>query len=127
MYGGYKKRGAVFRRGYLAEYELMKMLRSKGFYVVRIPVSGQRVPCDLLCSKRGIGKFAIEVKVTKGLVVYINKDRVRSLIEFANAFDLTPIVAIKWKKRFPNTWSFYEIKNENDNRFNINDQGIKIM
>ena len=102
MIGMYRKK-AVFKKGYRAVMELVRILKDHGFYAVRIPVSGSRViPCDIIASNKE-RKYAIEVKVTTDEKIYVSKDRIRRLIEFSDYFGLDPIVAVQSKKRFHST------------------------
>jgi len=104
-------RGLAFRRGYRAEAELVELLKKMGFYAVRIPISGGRgLPCDVLAA-RGGDRRGYQVKETRSSHVYLSEEEVRELCEFCAAFNLRPLVAIKWKRpRQRSTWTVVEIE-----------------
>lgn len=100
----------AFRRGYRAEAELVETLREKGFYAVRIPVSGGRgVPCDVMAS-RGDDRRGYQVKETKSSKVYLTDDTLKELYEFCKAFKLRPLVAIRWKGGQRAAWTVVELE-----------------
>ncbi|RLF19321.1 MAG: Holliday junction resolvase [Thermoprotei archaeon] len=99
----------AFRRGYRAELELVEFLKRRGFYAVRIPVSGSKnIPCDVLAA-RGSDRRAYQVKETSKDRVYIKEEQVRRLVEFCRAFGFKPIIAVRWKGARANKWSFFEV------------------
>lgn len=101
----------AFRRGYRAEIELVSMLKSNGFYAVRLPISGGRgFPCDVLAAK-GDDRRAYQVKETKYDRIYLSKDEVEMLLNFSKAFNLKAYIAVKWKGRRKKKWTFIEVKN----------------
>lgn len=101
----------AFRRGYRAEAELVESLRKNGFYAVRIPISGGRgVPCDVIAA-RGDDRRGYQVKETRSSRVYLSGEEVKSLREFCKAFNLRPLIAIKWRRpRRRPTWTVIEIE-----------------
>ncbi|MCX8205230.1 MAG: hypothetical protein N3H31_06235 [Candidatus Nezhaarchaeota archaeon] len=100
----------AFRRGYRAETELVEALRKKGFYAVRIPISGGRgVPCDIMAAREG-DRRGYQVKETKSSRVYLSNEVVKELCGFCRAFGLRPLVAIKWKRGHQATWTVIELE-----------------
>ena len=99
----------AFRRGYQAELELVNLLVRRGFYAVRVPVSGGRgFPCDVLAAK-GEDKHAYEVKSTKEKTLYLYKKDIKSLIEFCRKFGFQAYVAVRWKYKKKNPWTFIKV------------------
>jgi Holliday junction resolvase len=99
----------AFRRGYRAELELVDLLLKEGFYTVRVPVSGGRgFPCDVLAAK-GDDKRAYEVKSTKEKVYYFYEDDIEPLLEFSKKFDFQAYIAVRWKYKKRNPWTFAEV------------------
>lgn len=99
----------AFRKGYQAELELVHLLMQKGFYAVRVPVSGgRRFPCDVLAAK-GEDKRAYEVKTTREEVLYLYEKDAKPLIEFARNFSFQAIIAVRWKYKKQNPWTFVRI------------------
>ncbi len=101
----------AFRRGYRAEAELVEALRKEGFYAVRLPISGGRgVPCDVMAA-RGDDRRGYQVKETKSSRVYLSEDELRGLCEFCKAFNLRPLLAVKWKgKHRGPSWTVVEVE-----------------
>ncbi|BAD85364.1 archaeal type Holliday junction resolvase [Thermococcus kodakarensis KOD1] len=89
-----------YRRGASAERELVKLLESKGFAVLRSAGSHK---IDLVA---GNGKeyLCIEVKSTRSRKLYLPIEDVEKLVEFAGRFGGRPVLAVK----FVNVgWRFY--------------------
>lgn len=100
----------AFRKGYQAELELVDLLVQKGFYAVRVPVSGGRgFPCDVLAAK-GEDKRAYEVKSTKEKTLYLYKKDIEPLIEFCRKFGFQAYVAVRWKYKKKNPWKFISLR-----------------
>ena len=100
----------AFRRGYRAEVELVELLRKEGFYAVRIPISGGRgVPCDVMAA-RGDDRRGYQVKETRSSRVYLSESEVRELYEFCRAFNLRPLVAVRWRGRRRAAWTVVEVE-----------------
>ena len=96
----------AFRRGYQAELELVDCLVQKGFYAVRVPVSGGRsFPCDVLAVKNE-DRRAYEAKTTKRKVLYLYEKDIKPLVEFSQKFSFQAYVAVRWKykKKKPRTF-----------------------
>jgi len=99
----------AFRRGYQAELELVDFLTRKGFYAVRAPVSGGRgFPCDVLAAK-GEDRRGYEVKVTKEEVLYLYKNDIESFVEFCRKLGFQAFLAVRWKHKMKNPWTFVQI------------------
>ena len=99
----------AFRRGYQAELELVDLLVQRGFYAVRVPVSGGRgFPCDVLAAKNE-DRRVYEVKTTKRKVLYLYEKDIKPLIEFSQKFSFQAYVAVRWKYKKKNPWTFTQI------------------
>ncbi|MGB9707823.1 MAG: Holliday junction resolvase Hjc [Candidatus Pacearchaeota archaeon] len=94
------------KRGSDAERELLHLLSSKGFAVARVAGSGmiEETNCDLFAGN-GKKKYAIEVKLSSNHKKYLSKEQISGLIEFAEKFGLSPIIAIKFLHK---GWWFIE-------------------
>ncbi|BAA30434.1 Holliday junction resolvase Hjc [Pyrococcus horikoshii] len=82
----------MYRKGANAERELIKKLERLGFAVIR---SAGSKKVDVVA---GNGKIylCIEVKTTKKGKLYIKGDDLKKLVEFANKFGGTPVLAVKF-------------------------------
>lgn len=99
----------AFRKGYAAELELVDLLVRRGFYAVRVPVSGGRsFPCDVLAAK-GRDKRAYEVKTTKKKILCLHEENIKPLVEFCRKFDFRAYIAVRWKYKKKDPWTFIEI------------------
>lgn len=98
-------------RGVQDERDLVRLLWRKGFAVLRAPASGastQMPRPDIIAGHSGRGvQFAIEVKTTHDENLYIARESVSQLIDFAERFGCKPILAIKFKGR-GKPWLFVE-------------------
>lgn len=98
-------------RGIQDERDLVRLLWRSGFAVIRSPASGastQMPRPDIIAGHSGRGvQFAIEVKTTHNEILYIARESVSQLIDFAERFGCQPIVAIKFKGRRV-SWLFVE-------------------
>jgi len=94
------------KRGSDAERELLHLLSSRGFAVARVAGSGmmEETDCDLFAgnSKK---KYAIEVKLSSEKKKYLRNEQISGLVEFAEKFGLSPIIAIKFLRQ---GWWFIE-------------------
>ncbi|MFH0897012.1 MAG: Holliday junction resolvase Hjc [Candidatus Bathyarchaeota archaeon] len=100
-------------RGIQDERDLVRLLWNRGFAVLRAPASGAstRMPRpDIVAgnSERGI-QFAIEVKTTHSENLYITRESLNQLVDFAKRFGCQSIVAVKFKGR-GRSWLFLEPK-----------------
>ncbi|KSW12337.1 hypothetical protein CF15_06245 [Pyrodictium occultum] len=87
------------RRGFEAERELVRKLWGSGFAVVRAPASGARVRKavypDIVAMFKG-KIFALEVKYrSDNSPIYIEKEQIQKLLEFARRAGATPLIAVK--------------------------------
>ena len=97
---------AYYNKGANAERELMKVLVSKGFMVVRAAGSGvNQIPCpDLLALKKG-KILAFECKAWKGNYLYIKTENFESQEKFCEISGAISLIG--WK--IPNHgWLFME-------------------
>jgi len=87
-------------RGCNAEREILHLLSEKGFAVARVAGSGmiEETNCDLFAGNRK-KKYAIEVKLASENKKYLNPIQISGLIEFAENFGLTPVIAIKFLRK----------------------------
>ena len=99
----------AFRKGYRAESKLVSLLRREGFYAVRIPVSGGRTfPCDVL-AVRDKDRRAYQVKETKKKRLYLPEEIVRQFMKVCQGLGFKPIIAVRWKRKRENPWTFIEV------------------
>lgn len=87
-------------RGFREERELVNRLERLGFAVLRAPASGARTKLDrpdILAGRRGYC-IAVEVKTTKGKVLYVRAESLEQLVRFADRFGAEPYLAVKFKK-----------------------------
>ena len=92
------------KKGIAAERELLHLLWDKGFACCRVAGSGS-IPepsCDLLAGNQKKG-YAIEVKTSRKKKKYLDKEQVKSFLEFSEKFGLTPLFAVKFLR---NGWFF---------------------
>jgi Holliday junction resolvase len=87
-------------KGSAAERELLDILFSHGFAVIRAAGSGSTShdACDLVAGKAGRA-FAIEVKACVNGKQYISAAQMQELQMFSTAFGAEPIVAVKWTRK----------------------------
>ncbi len=91
------------RRGFQAERELVKKLWNHGFAVIRAPASGSGARRifypDIVAIYRG-KVFVIEVKYrSSNGPIYISRDKMDKLLDFAKRANAQIFVAIKIKSR----------------------------
>ncbi|HIP75439.1 MAG TPA: Holliday junction resolvase [Thermococcus paralvinellae] len=92
-----------YRKGASAERELIKMLEKEGFAVIR---SAGSKKVDLVAGN-GRLYLCIEVKSTKGENLYVSREDVDKLMEFAEKFGGKAVIAVKflnsgWYFLYPN-------------------------
>lgn len=96
-------------RGISDERALVKLLWKKGFAVMRAPASGSSTKMprpDIIAGNSGKNlQFAIEVKTTHEEVLYMARESISQLVEFAEHFGCQPIVALRFKNRVK-SWIF---------------------
>lgn len=88
------------KRGSDAERELLHLLSEQGFAVARVAGSGmiEETNCDLFAGN-GRKKHAIEVKLSSNHKKYLSKEQIKGLVDFAEKFGLSPIIAIKFLRK----------------------------
>jgi len=97
-------------KGSNIERELYKKITDSGYRAVRVAGSGmmENADCDLIAGKKGLQKFAIEVKSSKKPVKYISKDQIQRFKDFCEIFGLKPIIALRFSRE---KWIFISLKN----------------
>lgn len=91
-------------KGSAAERELLHLLITHGFAVIRAAGSGSTSEdaCDLIAGKEG-RSLAIEVKACAGKKQYISPAQMKELLAFSTAFGAAPWIAVKWTRK---GWGF---------------------
>lgn len=100
----------TYKKGFRAEHELMNMLSSLGFAVLRAPKSGKDT-IDMIACKRGT-IFVFECKFWAN-TVRIDEGQMGSLISFSEKAGAIPIVAIKSANE---GWKFLKAEDVRDNK-----------
>ena len=98
-------------KGIQDERSLVKLLWENGFAVVRSPASGSSTKMprpDIVAgnSLRNV-QFAIEVKTTHKETLYISRESISQLVEFAQRFGCKPVVALRFKSHV-RSWIFIQ-------------------
>jgi Holliday junction resolvase len=109
----------TYKKGYRAEKELIKLLSSLEYAVLRTPKSGKDT-IDLIACKRG-QIFVFECKFWKSRV-RINEKQLKSLIDFSEKAGAIPVIAIKEENE---GWKFLRAEDVKENEGNISDDLIK--
>jgi len=81
-----------YKKGYRAENELIKLLSSMGYAVLRAPKSGKNTVDIIACKKGNI--FVFECKNWK-FDVRISKNQILNLLEFAKKAGAMALIAVK--------------------------------
>jgi Holliday junction resolvase len=98
-------------RGYRAERELVEILWRQGFAVMRAPASGAKIKVadypDVVAIRAGrVAVFEVKARRSKG-VIYVRKEQVRKLREFARRAGGRAYIAV----RVPNKgWKFVPVE-----------------
>lgn len=98
-------------RGYRAERELVEILWRHGFAVMRAPASGAKIKVadypDVVAIRAGrVAVFEVKARRSKG-AIYVSKEQVRKLKEFARRAGGRAYIAI----RIPNKgWRFIPVE-----------------
>jgi len=75
----------------------------RGFAVIRAPASGSAtkrpLPDIVAGSKQRSLQFAFEVKATRAETLYVDKESIDQLVEFAQTFGCEPFLAVRFKGR----------------------------
>jgi holliday junction resolvase len=100
-------------KGVRGERELINLLWSHGYAALRAPASGaaSRTPRpDILAGNSKLRRhLAFELKVTHKKSIYVSKDQIAGLAEFAKRFGCRPYLGVKFTaKRQP--WIFIPVK-----------------
>ncbi|OYT43187.1 MAG: hypothetical protein B6U88_01675 [Candidatus Aenigmarchaeota archaeon ex4484_56] len=92
----------TYKKGYRAENDLIKLLSSLGYAVLRAPKSGKNT-IDLIACKRG-NIFVFECKNWNS-TVRLNEKQLKSIIDFSEKAGAIPFIAIK-----TDGWKFLKIE-----------------
>lgn len=89
-------------KGYYYELYIVKKFYDAGFGVVRTPASGARTKRSVTDIVAGNGKvyYAIEVKHTSRLPLYIRKDQLEKLRDFCKRFGAKGYIALHYNKKW---------------------------
>ncbi|NHJ46662.1 MAG: Holliday junction resolvase [Asgard group archaeon] len=89
--------------GVRAERDLVHRFWNAGFAVLRAPASGGGTSLprpDLIAGSVKHNKFfVVEVKTVKRDILYLDKNQIADLLEFAERLNFTAILAVKFKHR----------------------------
>jgi Holliday junction resolvase len=104
----------TYKKGFRAEHELMDMLSSLGYAVLRAPKSGSDTIDMIACKNTAYGPklFVFECKFWAN-TVRIDERQMNSLIDFSQKAGATPIVAIKEANE---GWKFLKAEDVRDNK-----------
>jgi len=100
-------------KGVRGERELINLLWSNGYAAMRAPASGaaSRTPRpDILAGNSALRRhLAFELKVTHKKAIYVSKEQITGLAEFARRFGCKPYLGVKFTaNRQP--WIFIPVK-----------------
>jgi Holliday junction resolvase len=98
-----------YKKGFRAEHELMKLLSSLDFAVLRAPKSGTDT-IDVIACKRG-NIFAFECK-NWASTVRVSERQLNSLLKFAEKAGAIPLIAIKQEQK---GWKFLKAEDLAEN------------
>ncbi|NHJ84008.1 MAG: Holliday junction resolvase [Asgard group archaeon] len=89
--------------GVRAERDLVHLFWDAGFAVLRAPASGGGTLLprpDLIAGSVKSGKFfVLEIKTARKDTLYISKEQIEGLIEFANRIGFQSVLCVKFKNR----------------------------
>jgi len=112
------------RRGYDAERELVRKLRSLGFKAVRVPSSApSSEPLPDIFATLDDRILAVEVKASSGEKVYFNSNQVKKLFEFLKIFNVYREKIALLAGKFPYRWVFKQVKEAEDHIIHRNEKG----
>jgi len=96
-------------KGSKVERELFQMFVDNNYRAVRVAGSGtmENAECDIIAGKKGMGKYAIEVKASKKPSKYISKEQIEKFMGFSEIFGLIPVIALRFNHI---GWFFIEPK-----------------
>lgn len=106
-----------YSKGACYERELMKLLKEKGYAVIRVAGSGRaRMEQPDLLASNGSKILGIECKYSGSDYKTINKEEVNSLFKFCKCFACTACLAF----RFPRTeWKFIKLNDYVSSNINV--------
>jgi Holliday junction resolvase len=95
-----------YKKGVAYERELLYLLKSKGFAVMRAPSSGGKIsPIDVVALKKGL-ILAIECKAWLKKPK-LNSQKAKEIIDWAEKAGAIPLLA--WRSK--NGWQFSKVEN----------------
>ncbi|MBN2095119.1 MAG: hypothetical protein JW727_03665 [Candidatus Aenigmarchaeota archaeon] len=103
-----------YKKGFRAEHELMKLLGSLGYAVLRAPKSGKDTIDLLACKNTPYGPkiFVFESKFWAN-TVRIDERQMNALLSFAEKAGAKPIVAVKAAN---DGWKFLQAEDVKENK-----------
>ena len=100
-------------KGVRGERELINLLWSHGYAALRAPASGaaSRTPRpDILAGNSKLRRhLAFELKVTHKKVIYVSKEQIAGLTEFAKRFGCKPYLGVKFTAKHQ-PWIFIPVR-----------------
>ncbi len=109
----------TYKKGYRAEKELIKLLSSLDFAVLRAPKSGTDT-IDVIACKRG-NIFAFECK-SWASTVRVSERQLNSLLEFSEKAGAIPLIAMKKEQQ---GWKFLKAEDLGENKGTASDKLIE--
>jgi Holliday junction resolvase len=89
--------------GVKAERDLVHLFWDAGFAVLRAPASGGGTTLprpDIIAGSVDRNKFLVlEIKTARSKTIYISKDQIEGLLEFAKRLAFEPFIGVKFKNR----------------------------
>ncbi|BEP17559.1 Holliday junction resolvase Hjc [Pyrofollis japonicus] len=90
------------KRGFRAERELVQKLWSRGFAVIRGPASGSGArkifyPDVVAIYKGNVYVFEVKYRSNKDHIIYLDKEKVRKLKDFAARANAQTLLAVRFK------------------------------
>ncbi len=109
----------TYKKGYRAEKELIKLLTSLDYAVLRAPKSGKDT-IDIIACKRG-QIFVFECKFWKSRVGITDR-QLNSLIDFSEKAGAIPLIALKYENE---GWRFLRAEDVQENNGTVSDELLK--
>jgi len=105
----------IRKRGYRAERQLVRRLRTLGFRSVRVPVSApSSEPLPDVFATKGRYLLAFEVKAPNAERAYFRKDQVKKLFDFMEMFETYEKKLAILAGKFPYKWTFKHVEEIGD-------------
>jgi len=105
----------IRKRGYEAERELVRKLRTHGFKAVRVPVSApSKEPLPDVFATKGDCLVAFEVKSPRASRAYFRRGQVEKLFKFLGLFTPYPRKFAVLSVKFPYKWIFKLVEKPDD-------------